>query len=212
MADTSAEHLKTLAELQRRVPSIVKRINADPALALRAAANPLLALAELGYSLTPELEREVALRIRFNAKQIERLQELGTQIHKLSGTTFDIDAPDALSSVLFEKLKLPPLPGRLQRVVVAQNAVAPRVEPPRVEALHPLDPPYRIPGGVAQPDVLEPIKGAHPVIAPLIEYRAIQASVPPLASRELYDRIARGEVKGPKLRLRATLKRGPTPE
>ena len=60
--------------------------------------------------------------------------------------------------------------------------------------------------------VLEALRGKHPVIAPLLEYRAIQASVPPLASRDLYDRIARGDIKGPTIRVRARLKRGPTPE
>jgi hypothetical protein len=212
MADDAAERLSTLAELQRRVPSIVKRVNADPSLALRAGANPLLALAEMGYKLTPELEREVALRIRFNKEQISRLDALSANIHKLAGTEFDIDSPDELSRVLFEKLKLPTLPPPAQRVVIAQKAVAPRLASRPVEALHPLDPPYRVPGGVAHADVLEVLKGAHPVIEPLLEYRAIQASVPPLASKELYDRVARGDVKGPKLRLRASLKRGPTPE
>jgi hypothetical protein len=207
-----AEPLSTLADLRRRVPSIVKRVNADPALALRAGANPLLALAEMGYSLTPELAREVALRVRFNQQQIDRLNALSQRIHELAGATFDIDSPHELSRVLFEKLKVPSLPPRPQRVVIAQKAVAPRLMSDHVEALHPLDPPYRVPGGVAQPDVLEAVKNAHPIIEPLLQYRAIQASVPPLASRELYDRIARGEVKGPKLRLRATLKRGPTPE
>jgi len=206
----AAEHLTTLDALQRRVPSIVKRVNADPALALRAAANPLLALGEMGYTLTPELERQVALRVRFNAQQISRLDALTSEIHTLAGESFDIDSPVALEHVLFTRLKLPPLPAAAQRVVIAQGAVAPGLNT-RV-ALHPLDPPYRIPGGIAPPDPLEALRGKHPVIAPLLEYRAIQAAVPPLASRELYDRIARGDIEGPTIRVRARLKRGPTPE
>lgn len=209
--DDAAEHLTTLDALQRRVPSIVKRVNADPALALRAAANPLLALGEMGYSLTPELEREVALRVRFNAQQISRLETLTSQVHTLAGESFDIDSPAALEHVLFTRLKLPPLPAPAQRVVIVQGAAAPALNP-RAIALHPLDPPYKIPGGIAPPDPLEALRGKHPVIAPLLEYRAIQASVPPLASRDLYDRIARGDIKGPTIRVRARLKRGPTPE
>lgn len=210
-SDDAAEHLTSLEALQRRVPSIVKRVNADPALALRAAANPLLALDEMGYTLPPELEHEVALRVRFNAEQISRLQALTSEIHKLAGESFDIDSPAALGHVLFTRLKLPPLPSPAQRVVIAKGAVAPPSHP-RITALDPLDPPYKVPGGIAPPDPLEALEGKHPVIAPLLEYRAIQASVPPLASRELYDRIARGDVEGPTIRVRAKLKRGPTPE
>jgi len=210
-SDDAAEHLTTLEALQRRVPSIVKRVNADPALALRAAANPLLALDELGYTLTPELQREVALRVRFNAEQISRLDALTSQIHTLAGESFDIDSTKALERVLFTRLHLPPLPAPAQRVVIAQGAAA-AAPSSRAVALDPLDPPYRIPGGIAPPDPLEALEGKHPVIAPLLEYRAIQASVPPLASRELYERIARGDVEGPTIRVRARLKRGPTPE
>ena len=209
-AEDGGRHLTTFAALRRRVPSIVKRINSDPALALRAAANPLLALAELGYAMTPELEREVALRVRFDQPTIARLAALGARIQKLSGKTFDVDSPAQLADVLFEHLKLPPARPPARRVVVAQGALAAR--PTERPQSHPIDVPYRPVGGVAPPDALEALAGKHAVIAPLLQYRAIQASVPPLASRELYDRIARGEVKMPTFRIRAKLRRGPTPE
>ncbi len=213
-SDDAGEHLTTFAALQRRVPSIVKRVNADPALALRAAANPLLALAEMGYTMTPELEREVALRVRFGQPTIAKLNSLSARIQELAGKKFDVDSRTQLSSVLFEHLKLPPLPPRAQRVVVAEGTLAAQsVSRPMESVLaHPIDIPYRPVGGVAPPDALEVLKGKHAIIAPLLEYRAIQASVPPLAPRELYDRIARGDVKMPTFRLRAKLRRGPTPE
>ncbi|MDQ6827361.1 MAG: hypothetical protein M3081_00670 [Gemmatimonadota bacterium] len=213
-SDDAGEHLTTFAALQRRVPSIVKRVNADQGLALRAAANPLLALAEMGYTMTPELEREVALRVRFDQPTIAKLDALTTRIHTLAGKTFDVDSPTQLSRVLFEHLKLPPLPAAAQRVVVAEGTLAAQSvsRPTESVRLNPIDIPYRPVGGVAPPDALEALKGKHPVIAPLLEYRAIQASVPPLAPRELYDRIARGDVNMPKFKLRATLRRGPTPE
>ena len=201
--------LTTLAALQRRVPSIVKRINADLTLALRAAANPLFVLADLGYSMTPELEREVALRVRFSQPAIARLVALSTRIQELAGRTFDVDSRAELSRVLFDHLKLP----TLQRVVINGTPVAQAASRPREsERSHPLDIRYRPFGGDASPDPLEALRDLHPIIAPLLEYRAIQASVPPLASRELYDRVARGDVKMPTFRIRAKLRRGPTPE
>jgi hypothetical protein len=213
-SDDGGEHLTTFAALQRRVPSIVKRVNADPALALRAAANPLLALGEMGYTMTPELEREVALRVRFDQPTIAKLDALSTRIQELAGKKFDVDSRTQLSSVLFEHLKLPRLPPPAQRVVVAEGTLAAQTVSRPMESVlsHPIDIPYRPVGGVAPPDALEALKGKHPIIAPLLEYRAIQASVPPFAPRELYDRIARGEVKMPTFRLRARLRRGPTPE
>jgi hypothetical protein len=213
-AGDAGEHLTTFAALQRRVPSIVKRVNADPALAIRAAANPLLALAELGYTMTPELEREVALRVRFDKSTIARLDALRTRTQELAGRQFDVDSPAQLSTVLFEHLQLPPLPPAAQRVVVAEGMLAAQTASrvARRVPSNPLEIPYGPVSGVAPPDPLEALAGKHPIIAPLLEYRAIQASVPPLASRELYDRIARAEVSMPTFRLRATLRRGPTPE
>ena len=207
------KHLTTFAALQRRVPSIVKRVNADPQLALRAAANPLLALAEMGYTMTPELEREVELRVRFDQPTIAKLAALSRRIQELAGKKFDVDSRTQLSNVLFEHLKLPPPPPP-QRVVVAEGTLAAQTvsRPMESEPSHPIDIPYRPVGGVAPPDALDALRGQHAIIAPLLEYRAIQASVPPLAPRELYDRIARGEVNMPTFRLRAKLRRGPTPE
>jgi hypothetical protein len=213
-SNDGGEHLTALAALQRRVPSIVKRINADPELALRAAANPLLALAELGYTMTPELEREVALRVRFDRTKIAKIAALSTRIQELAGEEFEIESRTQLSRVLFEHLKLPPLPPPPQRVILAEGKLAAQTVSRPMESVlsHPLDIPYRPVVGVAPPDALEALKGKHPIIAPLLEYRAIQASVPPLATRELYDRIARGDVKMPIFRLRAKLRRGQTPE
>ena len=196
--------MDSLDALRRRVPSIVKQVNEDPALALRAAANPLLALADMGYRLTDRLAREVELRLRFTPKVIERLEHLRKQIAKLSEGPLDPDDPADLRRVLFERLQLPPLPPRAQPIVVAQSAVArTQSAPPRDE----LDFPWIPPGGVRHPDLLTALRGAHPIVAPLIEYRAIQASQPRLATREAFERLGSGDAKLPKVRIRARLKR-----
>jgi hypothetical protein len=211
--DGQGERIRSLDALRRRVPSIVQRINADPALALRAAANPLLALEELGYQIDPAVQREAALRIRFDQPTIDKLNTLAALVHELAGESFDIDSPTALGRVLFDKLKLPPLPPSPQRVTVAEGNLSARTAERIARA--PGDPiaiPFKPVGGVRPPDPLEALRGAHPIIEPLLEYRAIQGSEPALASRELYDKIRRGEANAPDLRIRATLKRGPTSE
>jgi hypothetical protein len=200
------EAIDSMEQLQRRVPSILKRINADPWLALRAAANPILVLDELGYELTPKLRAEVELRVRFPPEARQRLAALATRIHELAGESFDLDSPEQLEHVLFRKLKLP-------RPAPEPSLVIQRQSRPKGGAheLHPLAVHYSIPGARFV-DPLEALRGQHPLLEPLLEYRALQARHAPLAPPALYARIKRGEDDLPKLRLRARLQRAETPD
>jgi hypothetical protein len=203
------ERLDSIDSLRRRVPTIVKRLNDDPALALRAAANPLLVLQEMGIALTERLAAEVELRLRFRPEQIERLQQLRAEIQKHAGEAFDLDDPAQVRRVLFDHLKLSPLPPPAQPVVIAPSQVAKVYQPlPR----HELEHPWTAPGSVRRSDPLERLHDAHPVMRPLLEYRALQASQPPLARRELVDRLTSGDAALPKIRIRARLQRDATPE
>lgn len=205
---TPNRRIDSLPELRRRVPVILEQINADPSLALRAAANPLLALEEIGYDLSPELRTEVEQRVRFPEATRERMTELANKIHAAVPGRFDLDEPEDVARLLFDELQLPPLPqrvplstGKLQQV----EDIRPKPRP----KLHPLAPPFARPGGPRPVDVIEPLRDAHPVVPMLLEYRALQASSPPLAPPALYKRIARGEAEIPKLRIRARLQRRP---
>src|ERR1022692_113358 len=84
--------VENLQQLQKHVPSIVKAVNADPSLALAAAANPLFAIEELGYQIPSGLRRTVEHRIRFSLDQLERLKKLSTEIHRELGDYFDIES------------------------------------------------------------------------------------------------------------------------
>lgn len=77
------KRLDSIDALRRRVPVIVKRLNDE--LALRAAANPLLVLQEMGMEVTDRLAAEVELRLRFRPEQVERLQQLRADIQKRAG-------------------------------------------------------------------------------------------------------------------------------
>ena len=214
-ASERREHLTSLDALRRRVPQIVQELNAEPALALRAAANPILALEELGYTLDDALKREVALRARFDQPTIAKLQTLTRRVHELAGESFDLDSPEHTARVLFTTLGLERVDA-VQRLVIAEGTLGEGEGRTRAKRDDPRTNPAAIPrrpvGGVAPADPLAALEGAHPVIAPLLEYRAIEGSMPPLASRELYERIGRGEVKSPRLTIRALLHRDVTPE
>lgn len=210
-APKGGEHLTSIDALRRRVPAIIQRLNAEPAMALRAAANPIFALEELGYSFPDALKREIALRVRFDATTIARLESLANTVHELAGEEFDLDSADDLDRTLFTRLGLPRLTTSLQRVVIAEGTSATRqraMQPGSSRERHPLEPPWHPPGGVATVDPLRELEGRHPIVAPLLEYRALQASQPPLAPRELYERIARGDVSMPTMTIRARLRRG----
>jgi len=208
----------TLEELMELVPKIIDAANADPALALRFAANPLFLAEELGYTLTEEMRHFAARRVRFSAEAFERLQQLEGQVWEQAGEHFDIDSEEALSHVLFTKLKL----SRPQ--AHEPGEVETSEHPARVKAY--------VPGGVQPPtprvptaplparpighgpidDPLEPLRDAHPVMPPLLEYRQLEASTARLAPRTLYDRIARGDAKVPVTRLQLRLKTIPQPK
>ena len=203
--------IRSVEELRRRIPAIVRQVNADERLALRAAANPLLLLEELGYEIPPELRAELERRVRHTPQDIARLDTLERQVHELAGERFDLRAPAELSRVLFEKLKLP-RPPAVQQLALRRGALAAQTAEQRAEPQEPTELPRHPVGRPKHPDPLEPLRGAHPVMEPLLEYRALEASQPPLASQEVYERIKRGEVRGPALRVRFRLQRGPTPE
>lgn len=214
MAERRPQKIESLEALQKAVPLIVKAVNDDPALGLRAAANPLLAAEELGFQIAPEIQPAIERRVRFSAEKAARLDELEAEVYKLAGERFNLDSPQQLERVLFVKLKLPrpepqseppvekPPAGKPARKRTSASAGAPLVGKP--------EPHRRL--VTPPPDELEPLRGAHAVMEPLLAYRAIERAAARLAPRELYERIRRGEVKLPITRIQARLKRSRTPQ
>lgn len=201
------EHrIDSLEKLERRVPSIVKAINADEKLGMRAAANPVLAMEELGYTLADEVRSSVERRIRFSVETFEQLETLAKQIHEIAGHRFSIDSPDELARVLFEELELPQPRQSIQEPCKSAQLPSTSYELPTA----PLPP--QVGWGLKVEDPLGELRDAHPIMEPLLAYRKLEASKPRLAPPELYDRIKQGQVELPAIRLRARLQRGPTPK
>jgi hypothetical protein len=61
-------------EAQTVAPTVLERLNADPSLLLAAASNPILALQELGYDISPSFREEFVDRVRFGARGATRLR------------------------------------------------------------------------------------------------------------------------------------------
>lgn len=230
--DNAPITVQSIEELRRKITRILHALNADPALLRAAAANPIFALEEIGYFVPRELHRELDRRVRFTAAERERLALLTRKMHEAAGATFDPDDAEQLDETLFARLELPRLPEAPVRVTlpvpdrgpdtVREGAV--HAAPPRTASrsraalpepaartiaathvLHPLDVRYHLADATRDP--LHALADAHPIMAPLLEYRAIMARHAPFASRELYERIRRDTTGGVRFTLRARLHR-----
>lgn len=185
-------------QLRDQAPRLLEEVQADPALTLAAAVNPLLALEELGYSIDQSVRQEVEDRLRFPLRTVAHLEQLRSQIFEYAGRVFDIADADQLARVLFDELGLPR----------PESTKPPRSEPresgPSHPATRPLLPPRLRPSG--EPDPLEALRGKHPVIEPLLEFRQLDASAPRLATSDLYNAVRRGKRRLPITGLRGRLK------
>jgi hypothetical protein len=167
--------LETFESFHRLVPSIVRRLNEDTGLALRAMANPILALEEMGLQLAPALRREVELRLRFGGDDRERLEELSERIREHTKEEFDPESDPDVEELLFRRLKLS-RPEKLEGQLHRRPTGTPVSRRPdsTVES---------------QDKLLEGLREDHPIVEPLLEYRRIAARRPGFASRERYDRL-----------------------
>ena len=196
-------NIDSMEELFEVIPEIFETINADPALTMQFAANPLYLAEELGYKLSDEVRHFAARRMRFSAETFERMVDLEGQIWEHAGERFEIDSDEALSDVLFQRLKLSPAkrkrsPRKTKKAAqpdqVDASAATTQVTPTYARAA-PL--PARVIGHGPIDDPLESLRDKHPIMEPLLEYRQLEASSARLAPRPVYERIKEGEVDLP---------------
>jgi hypothetical protein len=173
-------------EAQTVAPVVLERLNADPPLLMAAASNPLLALQELGYDITPSFREEFIDLVCFGTRGAIRLRQLKKEIFSQAGKVFDLDSPDETEQILFERLNLP------RPLYTAE-----------VEALRTPDFSYTL---QHKKDPLEALRGQHPLVDSLLEFRRLNARASKLATRELFDEIRAGKHQIPVVSLRARFK------
>jgi hypothetical protein len=168
---------------------------------------------ELGYKLTDDMHHYAARRA-FSNRNVRSAANTGTSNLEVGRRTFRHRPEEALAQVLFEKLKLPspdaagkktPPSKRAKSKSTAQKApTAPDASQLVVLRKFAAPLPARVIEHGHIKDPLEPLRGLHPIIEPLLEYRQLEASSARLAPRAVYDRITRGELTMPitKLNLR----------
>jgi hypothetical protein len=166
---TAKKKLLSWGSAQQRIGGILASLNKNPDLMLAAAANPLLALRELGYEISEGAEQEFEDRIRFGPRNGPKLGGLREEIFKSAGRRFDLDSPEALVDVLSSLIKTDKGGHTFTRAEAIPMAFTLRPNRPA--------------------DPLEKVRRAHPIMEPLLEYRRMQASTPKFATKEFYDEI-----------------------
>jgi DNA polymerase I-like protein with 3'-5' exonuclease and polymerase domains len=193
--------IDSLKQLHKFLSVIQEKINSDPQLALAAAANPIYALEEMGYQIDPQIRPELTDYVRFKPDTLHRLAELRKVIFQHAGRSFDLDSAAELHSALFEGARS--VAGKGSASHSEKQHSEKHLRSQLVE-MTPL-PPAR--GREPKPiDPLESLSGTHPVLDALLEYRRLEASVPRLASRELYQQLRKGQRSVKVSQVRVTLK------
>ncbi len=206
--------IDTIDSLRRRIPTIVRAVNADPALALRASANPLLALEELGFELTDRVRREADHRVRFAPDEAARLTALARDIDTAAGEPVDIQSAIAVRRVLAalglevgeRPTDQPEAAARgARRSGSRRRAGTGSTASDRAGGFRPRD--DREPLA----PLVEPMRGRHPIVEPLLAYLALDATRPRLAPRDVYEalRERKPDASRPDPRVRFVLQRAP---
>jgi hypothetical protein len=174
--------IESFKEFHGLVPKLVKKITNDQALAIRAMANPIFAFEELGYELAEPVRRKVEDLLRFRPAERKKLKSLRSKIDKAAGGAIDPDSPASIEKGLFKELNL-----RRPKKVVEAGIPEP-ASMARARAVE---------SAARWEDPLTTLEGKHAVVEPLLEYRSLQASRAPLATREQYEQIRSGKVRPP---------------
>ena len=188
----------TWEQLRELLPLILEQLHADEDLAILAAINPLYALEELGYEIDPQARLNIEDRLRFGPRGAVKLRRLRKTIFEHAGREFDINSSSDLEKILFEELSL--------RIPQKRQGKR-RQEPIESVKIEPLPP--QLSWTKKRKDPLEKLRGEHPIIEPLLEYRRLMASRPQLAPRDLYEKLREKKRHLPVFRMRGRLKNQP---
>lgn len=103
MEKTKIVSLKALA---RHLTFIIESISASPRLALAVAQNPVQAIEQLGFKLSPGMRAEIVGRILFQRESALKISDLGYRILQLATHPCTEKARTDLHQQLFESLKI----------------------------------------------------------------------------------------------------------
>lgn len=162
--------IESWEDLQKNVTKIVAALNRNQNLLIAAAANPILALEELGFSIKPEILPEIEDKLRFKSSEIGKLDKLRKSVHKIAGKSFSLRSEEDLNRVLFEELD----------ITAYDDSGCPIRK--RIQVRRKGD-----------DDDLLVYKELHPIIKPLMAFRDIDASINGFSDARTYQQIRNGK-------------------
>jgi hypothetical protein len=194
--------IATMRQMEKALAGAVAKFSGDPQRMQLAALNPIFAMEEAGFEFPADLRGSIERRVRFVPDIYVRMEKLAGEINTIAGRPVDPDSAADIDRLLFFDLKLVrPKTASPEKRGPAQSAAVPALPTER------LLPRFKWMPEITDP--LETLRGAHPVMVPLLEYRRYDASAPRLATPELYDKVRKGEVKLPIKGLRVTIRPHP---
>jgi hypothetical protein len=176
-----ARKINSFEEFHKMVPLIIRKINRDSDLALRAAANPILAFKEMGFMLNVDVEREVEQRLRFSPKERKELKPLKMQIKQLSGKDIDPLSSKSVETLLFKDLKIKK-PKEIKSLDLPEPFIRNVIFSKKENKIE---------------DALTTLKSRHVVLKPLKRFRALHLSRPGFANESLYEKLKSGQIRLP---------------
>lgn len=197
--------ISSLKELQQQMPRILEQYGKDPSLTLLAFANPLLALEKIGYSFSPAAREEIEAHVRFGKAGAAKMETLKEQIFAAAGKPFDLRDVSALqqnlSAVLSRTAASPDVKAAKPKAETAREKIPGpgKLALPKEEVdaiLHSVKQPVKIEGGKVT-DPLEAFSSKHAVIAPLLEFRKLEATHARLAEKSVAEALVKQKDKLP---------------
>jgi len=170
--------ISSLRELQLKMPAIIKLHGNNTNVARAAIINPVLALEEIGYELSPALKEELDYYIRFGPIRKKKLMALEEKVYAAVGKRFDLKNENAIKKYVH------PLIAKKGKV---------KFQLPNMDYSFTI----KTTSGKAKfnqkkADPYESYKDAHPAIQPLLEFRKIESSVARLGSTKLFKKALKG--------------------
>lgn len=187
MATLKSVKIGSLRELQLQMPRIVQALNANQALALAAATNPMLALEELGYELSPQARLEIEPYARFGPDNLQKLADLEAKIYgQLRVEKLPTNLAEA--RLIFEKMD-----SGLGKTVQQQSTKPPKTG--TIDAALSEIFALKTRSAVEEEKLLADLAALHPALPLLFESQKIHRQRPAFSDRDMFEKIKSGQKK-----------------
>lgn len=177
--------IETLNELQKLVPRLIEEHGKNKQLMKAALSNPILALEEIGYILSPKVKQEVEERARFNSEQQKKRIEITEKVNKIVGKKIDLSSKTSVTNAL--KYAFPKKTISVGKKTIETNAIIKAATTTReLQIFQSL---WQASQNKVKKDPLSEFKATHELVPLLLEYRKIEALSPQFATKKTFTSV-----------------------